>query len=185
VETAKLPGDRPGQGLSFTKPTEFYDPSQQATSKQHLNLYGFVVRDHYTQIDARISATSVVSEKHTDKFFKSYQSILLDPSGTYYEAAVDPLKQTIKTRLPGNYNLSYGPAEAFSSSNIKEHAWKIKFSATRKDNDKNSPAKLEGQAIMAIRETATYFLVEAAEASNWQANQKTWQQVAQSLKVDL
>jgi len=70
-----------------------------------------------------------------------------------------------------------------TNTNIKSNAWKFDVSITNGSNV-NKISNVEGKAVLvAGKRTFYYFLIDSVDQT-WKNNQKVWQQVLDSIKVD-
>jgi hypothetical protein len=183
LDSAKTAGTNPGQGTSFSKPTELFEPVKN-DGRPQTDFYYFEVKNKVSTQVAVITSISVPGVILPERELKSIKLSLRDPEVETYEQAVAPLKNTVTTKLGSAYNIKFEATKTFTSPSIKENSYQLPFTATRKIADNSRPEIMKGFVIMAISKTATYYFLEAAEAGNWDTNQKIWQQVAASLKID-
>jgi|GEM_PF-5687332 len=184
LDKVSVLGDEPGHAATFVKPQEFIAPYNQGAHKQSADFYFYQVNNHHTQTAGIISFSSSGTPLRTEEFLKGYGINLMHPKENLYDATVAPVKQTVSSRLGPTYSVKYDNAEEFQSPGTGKYAWSIGFTATKVKDNVASPEKMQGRMILALSNTGAYYLMMASEQASWQANQTTWQAVANSLKID-
>jgi hypothetical protein len=183
VNSAHISGDKKGHGASFVKPVEFSDPFNSPSPTDGLILKAYNRVNHTNQEIAGITLTEGSSPVHSTQFYKAYHTLFANPHDNRYNQALQPLKGATAFALNNAYSLNYQAVSEFKSANITDNAWLVKFSGVR-TKDASSPAKISGSSLMVISKDSTYYFIQYADASTWNANQNTWNQVLNSLKVD-
>ena len=184
LDAVQLPGDTKGHGAAFSKPVELTTPVKN--SKANIDLAFSIPKDRTAKQQLSfISFVVGTTGPHTDNFYTKYAKILANTKDQDYKDASTPLTASTKSRLGDEYSVSFGNVQQFTSANIKQHAWKIDFTATKVKGNSDKPQKIKGSTVMAMGKDATYYLIISAEEKNWKVNQSTWDQVFNSLKIDL
>lgn len=184
VNNAKISGDKAGHGASFVKPIEFSDPFNAPNPKDGLILKAYNRVNHSNQEIAGITLTEGSSPVHNAQFYKSYHAIFANPRDSRYNEALQPVKGATAFALNNAYNLNYKSMAEFKSANIADNAWVVKFNGVKTKQSASGPDKIGGSSLIVISKSATYYLTQYADTSIWNANQNTWNQVLDSLKVD-
>lgn len=97
-----------------------------------------------------------------------------------YQSETKPLITFTTQQLPKSLsNINLSGVKNFRSANIKDSAWQFDLNGTSATN-----GKWQGKFIYAWGKNGVYYVLIAATAPNWQANQSTWQQMVDSIKID-
>jgi len=168
-----------GSGIIFEKPVEF-------KVSYLVNTSVILIHDLANkQLSAYIAAA--VTPLKTPLFasdLQNYNQVLASPSNNYYGQTV----KGIQTFTQNNFlrsssqkgTVNFANAKKFTSANIKSNAWEFDFTA--KDPVKNSQDI--GKTIFAITPKGYYYFTVYATNLNWTDNQKVWNRVFDSLKIN-
>lgn len=177
----QLVSDPSGHGMSFIKPSEIgkaygsNNASTQVTLPQTSSQKNVNIADVTAQIFFSSSASDFAKRVSAKD--------LSDVQSNQYKYLVDPGLRLINSSLEPAYGFNFGALTPFTNGSIKSFAWAIDFKAASLDKSDNMPA-MKGKMVVAIGKNATYYLIVNAVDYNWGSNQKTWQQVFDSLKID-
>lgn len=198
-----------GSGMAFNKPIEV-----KAISSDQCQV---VLGDFVTSSDqATISYKGYIagyvdntnSKVISDNDLAQISDAILHGNNIYHNQTVTPIQQFVGQRLPVGWSVQLGEAQKYTSSHIKNDAWKFDLKATSNikvtpvstvgnapiPNTKNTPPNtiknalisgpMEGRVIYAISGQKYYYFLALAESKNWSSNQPIWQKVFDSLKLD-
>jgi hypothetical protein len=177
LEAFVLPKTKDYAGASFAKPEEFKQPSKPSDGSQQVLLI-HQGADHIVPDVGRI-ALAEVKAKSTD--IARVGKIITNPKDPAYNTFLRSFQDFIDPRLPLSYSSSLEVPVAFTSANIAKDAWIANFKA--KSSHVNLP-QLQGQALIVFKGGNIYYFMVENVSSDWSVNQKAWQQVVNSLKVD-
>jgi hypothetical protein len=161
--------------MVFQKPIEFKVSYKAATSV-------ILVHDlDKTKLVAYIAA--VVTPLATPLFasdLQSYNQVLANPSDKYYSQTTNSVRTFTQNNFSKGSNIKFANAKKFTNASIKSNAWEFDFTAT----DPVEKTQDTGETVLAIAPKGYYFLTVYATNLNWTANQKVWNRVFDSLKID-
>ncbi|MDO8591964.1 MAG: hypothetical protein Q7R60_03530 [bacterium] len=186
LDSYTLAGEQAGSGMTFSKPVEFAAPTKSAAKTHQVQFSHGPTKDGLLATIAGVAAASVYeSTALSASYMKIFEATIVDPKNAGYAALIGPLKDFVNHRLPSIYNTTFSTPKKLSTANLTSNAWEIDFTATVKEADqKSSFPNLQGQEVLVIgQKTFYYFMVNSVDY-NWQSNQKIWQQVINSLKID-
>lgn len=179
--TSKLTGAK----MTFQKPAEIKQTNLRLQEGSVLATLIHVNKKTKPESGvAYIYASSVQSALATSKeYVASVKEGLDNPTSKNRETMLTPIKQFIEGNTSKRYDIKITNVSAYTSDNIKNSAWRFDFTI---NNDKNinkiSPVK--GYVVLAIGERTFYYFMVTAPDYIWQPNEKIWQQVLASIKVD-
>lgn len=183
-----MPGDAKGSGISLQKPVELTALSTSSPKQSQTFLNHTLTKNAQQPVTmAQIFLASVnTGVELQDTYKKNINTMVTDPKNVSHEAVIKPLKDYVTQRLKATLTTTFSEAKPLpATDNIKSNAWYLTFTATPKDaKDKATQPDLSGQAIMAIGKTSYYYIMVYSLANNWQSNQKVWDQVINSIKLD-
>ncbi len=192
----KLSSGQAGSNLSFEKPVEFKNTlklNKDFSTLANLLMVGF---SHQRSAEASPVAIGMLAagvlplERPPAADYQTFinETLKLPASDTRYKGYTSTIKDFVSAGMGTGYNVELGVAHSFSSSNVKNSAWQIDFSATSKDsvakNDSSKPYAYRGQAIYIVSKRGYYYFSLSSVDYNWDKNQEFWQKVLNSLKID-
>lgn len=180
LKNDSLSAGYPETTMSYSRPSEFVSTDNNKTYSKNYQ--------HKLTIDGSqqaIGNLSVAIAHVTGKLPTVLPPIVAkdlasSPTSEAYKSQIKPLlayatQQMKKTAT----NVSLSNVKAFNSANIKDKAWQFDLSATGIYGD-----KWVGKFIYTWGKNGIYYFMIAAPDANWQANQSTWQQMLDSIKID-
>lgn len=186
LSALKLPGDGAGSGMSLDKPVELQTTTIEEKSNQ-ASLFHPLVVNNKPVISVEIAIASVRSTIGLQpEYLIDLNKAITDPNNINHDGLIKPLQQFVTQRISPNYTAIFAKPKVLLTPNIKANAWYITYALTAKEKTKpglNFP-DMEGQAIMAVGKSTVYYFKLDALKVNWQPNQKAWDQVINSLKID-
>jgi hypothetical protein len=172
----------PGPAISFQKPTAF-NSSTLSTNKAMFSA-GQNKPGATTQ-GIIIAACTSSKPLPTAAYLAKLDHALLHTSDKGRGPYVWPVYKFVLDNTSFNYIPTLGPAVRFSNSAIKSNAWQISLAWKRSPSASASlPAQKQGTVIALAGQKSWYYLMLAATTANWQANQSTWNQILNSIKID-
>lgn len=182
-----LAGEQAGSGMAFNKPEELKAPTKSAAKTSQASFNQSLSQAGKEVLISNMSVASVpISSPPTASYLKLLNQNLTNPKSPGYSSSLASLNTFVSQRLSPIYTISLSQAKVFSNSYIKNNAWAVDFTATAKSGVKNAPPSpsLQGEAILAVGKSTFYYYFVDAVDYNWQSNQKIWQEVINSLKID-
>ncbi len=192
----KLSSGRAGSNLSFEKPVEFKNTLKLNKDFSTLADLLMVGLSHQRSAEDSSTAIGVLTagvlplERPPAADYQTFinETLKLPASDTRYKGYTSTIKDFVSAGIGASYSIELGAAHNFSSSNVKNNAWQIDFSATSKDpaakNDNSKPYTYKGQAIYIVSKKGYYYFSLSSVDYNWEKNQEFWQKVLDSLKID-
>ena len=197
---ASLPPNVPALAdvtVSFKKPLEF----QIATGSANTDSSKF---RHQLQSQT-VASLSILMYTYSGNYGKIVEPVVAaslkkSPQTKDYQSTIAPLNAYVEDNLPivnaHDYNVSLGPAQSLTTSNIKNTAWQFDVSAVKKTNAQYFKGKLihkatspqpyekwQGKLLYIWTSSHLYYILLDSIQQNWQPNVNTWQQVIDSLQV--
>lgn len=163
-----------GQKMTFQKPVELTQDTSTAGQVTLIHLLSSTTR----QALFVSAGTSQLSTPLSSSQISDLSQVLATPGNPYYQAATNAALQFVKARAPTGTNISIANAQSFSNANIKT-AWQFPITISDPSNK-----KLQGKEVYALGSKAYYFFMVVTPDYNWQSNQKVWDQMFASLKID-
>lgn len=182
-----LSGDVKGGGITLQKPVELASSSSPAPKQTQAFLSHTITNNSKPAVTAAqiFLATVNTSTVIQDGYKKNIGTMMTDPKNVSHDAVVKPVKDYATQRLKTSLVTTFSEAKALNTGNIKANAWYLTFTATPKDaKDKASQPDLSGEVIMGIGKSSFYYIMVYSLSNNWQSNQKAWDQVISSIKLD-
>lgn len=182
LNSFKLAGQSTGSGISFQKPQEIgKDRGSDGPGSVSTLLQTSSKDGTYLAVLAALSETGGgvaggYIQQASKQSFTDHKSI-------GYQVFVRPAQGLINSILDPSYGFTFADPKPFTNPNIKSNAWEMDFTASTPSNSPNTP-KMRGAIIMALGKNALYNFEIGAIDYNWDSNQKVWQQVFDSLKID-
>lgn len=171
-------------GISFKKPAELKQKNHSVSlgRSQAFFSQSQTTEEHSQDKLAYLGASSIQSSNAAnDSYLKFLGGAILNPSSKEYLAVVSPIKEFIRHSTDNRVIVELTSAKNFKNTSISKNAWILDFKATTTDN---GVWPIKGKVILAAGNRTFYYFMVGASESNWQANQKVWQQVIDSLKID-
>lgn len=175
LDNYKLLGSTKGQGISFSKPVEL---TKQVSAKNQIELTHLIKKRSASHLAA---ASTVFGTALTEDELLVLNANLTFTDSKYYKDVTDPIRQFATDKLPAGWATKLGGPKKFTSKSIKKDAWMMDVSSTEPAG-KKTPIK--GEVVFAVSGNRYYYFIVLTPDYNWQANQKTWQQVLNSLQID-
>lgn len=180
-----LSGAVSGTAMSFELPKPFIArPNPQGKSAARLQIYSEYSSGKVPIAIAGALAGSYAYPKGqtpSKSFLKEYNANLTAAK----QSVIDGQEKLALATLKGGYlahkQLSIQSLKNFTNADIKQGAWVADFTAA--SGSKSLPS-YKGRLVKVITNKATYTFYVFAYDYNWDANQNTWTQVFDSLKVD-
>jgi len=188
--TASLKGTDTGEGAGIFVPSELKVNADKST-----NIKFFSQADAANQKATKTTvvltssplaytgASSISKFKHmlSNKNSSEYKKFAAMVTGFILNnSATGPSELNLSGA--GRNNLTLEQPLVFANSNISSGAWEIDYSLNRPNGTKT--AKVDGKFIYVIGDTAYYRLLVSSIDDNWQANQKTWHKITDSLQIN-
>lgn len=181
VEDYKLSGTAEARGMTFKKPAVFKEASATGNSSLQASL-AHRKTDSKTGLSHTISVLNATigtpSGNGPEEAIKLFSAE--GQAGDEYKVLKKSFEQYIKFRVNSKFIGTLGAPKAFTNSTIKSNAWQYDFSAPA-DAGEHS---VNGTFVFAVGKSNFYYFSLASLDYNWQANQSSWQQVLDSIKVD-
>lgn len=177
IDTAySLKDPASSSSLSFSRPHEL---AQFSSTNSQVEFQHLIGSNDGKNFAAYISAgASSSANALTDTDLTNLNKTLSDTSGVYYQIATSSLETFVTDRVPLGSDISFGNAKRFSNPNIKSNAWQLDL------NIKYKSKNTEGTSIYMAGKNTYYFFMLLTPDYNWQSNQKVWQQVIDSIKIN-
>lgn len=183
LEDYKLESKLDGTDISFKKPPELKEISHNALVGSSGASFGHVKDKSgsktglsYLLVSLKQSALAA-----SQGYMVELGEILKDPNHKTYQKTVQPIKDFAKVGTLLKTDVELSIATVFTNSNISKNAWKFDFSAK---NSQNNLKTVKGTIILAAGKTTFYYFFLDSLEYNWDSNQKVWQQVLDSIKID-
>jgi hypothetical protein len=175
----KLPGSKPGTGMTFDTPKELVKISD--TSGQAILQHNDIGYKAGKMNDAFIAVASAPGSMPDETLLRGMSRTMGDPSTATYKSMSSSLGQFVRGRIePTKTSLSIGNAKPFTNSHIGANAWKFSISASEKGG--KNPVK--GEGVYVLGKKGYYYFMLTAVATDWQVDQEMWQKILNSLQVD-
>ena len=117
----------------------------------------------------------------TESYLNYLNDVLKNSSHKDFQAVTASLKEFIRQSTDDRSDIDLQSASVFINSGIKKNAWKLNFAVN--SNAKNT-WPIKGSVILAASNKTFYYILVGSMESNWQSNEKTWQQILDSIKID-
>ena len=186
LDEYKLPSKLAGAELTFQKPTEIKYSNLRL--QEGSAVASLVHTNKKTKPDSGIAyiyAGSVQSALATsESYIKARKEGLSSKNSQNYQIMVKPIIDFIKGNTSDKYDVQILSVSPLSTSNIKDNAWKFDLTIRGGGGSVKTIKPLNGNAIMAFGKNTFYYFTVMAIENNWDSNQKVWQQVLDSVKVD-
>ncbi len=157
------------------------DPTRQANTGQISFTHPLTPRGSLPLILARQSVfISGINNLDFDK-------VMTAANGPEYDQFITGLQRLLQTQTETSNAKLTGVPKAFTNTNIKASAWTIDFSAEGANplSTNTKQKKMRGSLLIAKGNKGAYYQISfAALDYNWPANQKIWQQILDSVRVD-
>lgn len=175
-----------GSGISFSLPPELLPKNQSDPRQTKAGQTNFT--HTITARNGRpvfITRQSVFVGTFSNQNF-DLDGTLKDPNNKEYKPFTESLTKIVESQNGAKNVVFSGSPGAFTNQNIKANAWTINFTgqlAQPSQAGKND--KLKGVILVAkgIKGTS-YQLSIATIENNWQPNERTWQRILDSVKID-
>ena len=169
-------------GLSFSKPAEF-----STAFKKTDKSYDIVALTHKATNGYPIGYIMAISFKNDlasdQKYIHDANAVMALASGNPQQSKYisDINHQVFDSYRSAGYSVTLSGKTKFTNTNIKDNAWSFDL-VTTNANSKVEP--MQGRLIYIIAPGTFYYMSVMTVKGNWGPNQATWQQMAQSLKVN-
>lgn len=186
LNTYTLEGGKSGAGISVKKPAELGTSGKSAAKLQQVNFNQSITKNGQNIVIAQLSMASVfVSTPIQADYLKVLNGTITNPKSAGYNTLLTPVKDYVTQRLSSDYDVTFSEPKSLNTANLKSNAWVLNFTATaKKGQDKSKLPDLSGQTVLAIGKSTFYYFMVDATTYNWQGNQKTWQEVVNSIQLD-
>lgn len=184
LESYTLDSVYKGAGMSFKKPSELKQKNRSVSvgRSQAFFSQSQTTEERSQNKLAYLGASSVQSSNAaSDSYLKFLGGVLLNSSSNDYLAIVSPIQEFIRHSTDNRVVVELTSAKDFRSAHINKNAWVLDFKATTTDN---GIWPINGKVILEAGNRTFYYFMVGATDSNWQSNQKVWQQTLDSLKID-
>ncbi len=185
TEAVKLPGQQAGSGMSLVRPTDLTLAPIEAKATQ-ASMYHVLLKNNQPVTVAQIAVASVYAgiELSSD-YLKNLNTAMTDVKSANHAGVIKPVKEFVTNRAQTGYNITFSDPKTFTSDTIKSNAWYMTFTGTAKDA-KAVPTlpPLSGEVVLSTGKSTFYYFMVDSITVNWQPNQKVWDQVINSLKID-
>lgn len=178
-----LGGAQTGAGASFQRPKEFILVGK--VNKQAQNLSHDVKYQGHIISVGGLSFSSVPLEKPLAAItVEAINDAWKKQAGEIYSSISQLIKDFVKNNAAPRYSVSLTNPQPFTNPNISKNSWQLDINLTDNDPADGQNQRMTGKAIYAIGQKAIYYYALAAVDYNWQANNSTWQQMLDSIKID-
>lgn len=188
LNSYSLSGDTKGNGITLQKPVELAAIGSSSAGQTQGYLNHAVTKNSQQQavtLAQIFLATVNTGTELPDGYIKNIDTMISDPKNVSHEVVVKPVKDFVTQRLKTTLATTFSEAKPLTTANIKSNAWYLTFTATPKNSkDKATQPDLSGEVVMGIGKTTFYYVMVYSISSNWQSNQKVWDQVINSIKLD-
>lgn len=186
LDSYTLPGSAAGSGMVFSKPKEFSEVDKLPATGDFMDFVHNITKNNKIVTLGYESASSVhVNSSPDAAYVKGLNDSLLDPNNVSHAHVIEPISNFLTSRINTRYTITLGRVSLLATTNIKSKAWEIDFNGVDKTPKTNTrPTRLTGKAILAVGQSTYYYFMVGSLDYNWQSNQKIWQQVIDSLKID-
>ncbi len=189
---SSLAGTDAGQGIAVNIPSDIKQVSDTSNSK-NISVYSQTSPTNNKATKTTVVMTSSPLAYVGASSEKKFRYMLNNKNSSDYKkfsamvtnfvlnnAATGPSELNLAGG--GNNSLSLDQPVAFANNNISTQAWEIDFKLTRPNL--NQKATVDGKFIYVIGDTAYYRLLVSSVDDNWQASQKTWDKITDSLQIN-
>ncbi|MEK7561377.1 MAG: hypothetical protein AAB541_00750 [Patescibacteria group bacterium] len=185
LDSFKLTGSNAGSGISFDKPVEFGQDSGSTSESNRVILSDYKKANETVAIGS-IGASSVYLDTSIlQEFVKIFNQVVTSPQDKQSQSAPESILLLISSNLDPRFAATLGQARALTTPNLKTNTWEFDFTAApQQAKDKQALPNIRGKAVFAVSISTFYNFVVYATDDNWQNNQKIWQQVIDSIKID-
>jgi hypothetical protein len=212
TDNYKLSGGNPGQGISFDKPAS-YKVAITTKDNNQVSFSHSLKTPTYAPLGAMHVAVVPSATETTPDALKSMNKTMATPNTDSYKSLTAASQEFLKSRFSPLYDINFSNAEAIKTSNFKDNAWRIPFSAKPKPtsadtSNKNTgnvpenatnPSKAQtlsktkppvgfenfkGEVMLIIGKKTFYYVGIFNTDYNWSNNSKVWQQIETSIKID-
>lgn len=185
TETVKLPGQQAGSGMALVRPIELrlspLTPYSTQSTMSHT-----ITKNKQAVLVAQIAIASVYAGLDlSSNYLKNLNTAMTDVKSPNHTGVIKPVKEFVNNRAHSGYNLTFMDPKPFTKDNIKANAWYMTFTGVAKDSKQASALPpLTGEVVLATGKSTFYYFMVDSITVNWQSNQKVWNQVINSLKID-
>jgi hypothetical protein len=167
-----------GSGIGFDKPTGFNAP---VGLRLPANQAIFVKTDKKSNPISGLMAATQPVRGLPNPDLNMFDSSAASGDFSAYQDIVKSLRQYVSSRITA-YTLTFAKPSKFTSANIKSGALSMDYSGAPKAPGRPS---IKGKVILVLSPKVDYSFAAYSTDSDWQANQTQWQQIINSLKIDL
>ncbi len=184
LDNYKLSGNLPETAITFKKPTEFKE------STKHVDLALATATLNHTLKDANksnigtINAAITYSALASAKNYPESVAKMFETKSKGYSEFEKSFKQYLAKTLPAGMDIQLGSPGVMKSSNIPNNVWLFTFVASGKLSGSSDNTIVRGGLVFAIGKKGFYNFSFSSVDSNWARNQKVFQQVLDSIKID-
>lgn len=182
-----MSGNAKGNGISLQKPVELVAAGSPSPGQTQAYLNHTLNKDSQQAVTiAQIFLATVNAGTELQAGYKkNIDTAITDPKSAGHEAVIKPIKDYVTQRLKTTLTTTFTEAKPLVTTNIKQSAWYLTFTATPKDSkDRATQPDISGEVILGIGKTTFYYIMVDSLSGNWQSNQKVWDQVINSVKLD-
>jgi len=181
--TIKLDGAKIGAGTVVQKPVEFL-PVGNVNDQAKNYAQDIKVKGHIVSIGGLSISTTPLEKPLTVNTIDAINSGWQYQSDDVYQPIYQLIANFVKNNSAPRYNVSLTNPLAFSNPNIAKNAWQLDLKLSDNQPAEGQTEQMVGKAIYVIGQKAIYYYVLAAVDYNWHANDSTWQQTLDSIKID-
>lgn len=181
MDTVSMSGQSDSLGLKFEKPAEIKLVADGVDDKSSWGVYRH--ENNLKEVITTITAASSGDKQLANKeYLNRWSESFSEGEGPAYENATSGAKQFAQNVVGVVYDIELQKASKFSSSNLKDNAWQLEFTAKPKSETPLLP--LRGKILIAGTEKGIYYFIVATREYNWSSNADTWGKVFESLQTD-
>lgn len=172
-------------GLTFSAPEQFINTDHAKTvSPIQLQLSRQAKLNNKSLTAGYILTQALyINPPPSADTIKTIGKSITSPSQNNVRNVFSPQAFGMPKNLFQGYKVVSSTGTIFTSGNINKDAWVRDFSASATDPNAKLP-DMQGHMITVFGKSAIYYLVVYTTKFDWQANQATWSQVINSLKID-
>lgn len=183
LNSYNLKGDQKGSGIMVSKPTEIGTSGSSADKTSQINFKHTISKNNQVVIVAQLAMASVnIGSEFQAEYLKNIDTAMGDTKNTSHSIAQKPIQSFVNQRLDPAYTATYTEPKSLTTTNLKTHSWYLGFTATAKDKTKFPD--ISGKVLVTPGKTTYYYFMVDSLTINWQKNQKVWDQVLNSIKID-
>lgn len=212
TDSYKLPGSKPGSGMSFDKPVE-YKFALETQNKDQASFGDSLKAPLFAPLGALHAASVSVPIPTTPQILKSINKNLADPKSEAYKAQAESAQKFLATRFSPLYDVTFARGQQMYTPRFKDNAWSFGFSAKPKPSSQtnsngvpqnatdpahanalpagaatNSSASgfedYKGQVVMIVGKSTYYYFAVYNTNYNWDNNSAIWSKVFNSIRID-